>query len=366
MFRIEAFPAGHGDCLLLEYGDQGAPHRILIDGGTTGTAARLKRRFADVPHADRDLELLVVTHVDGDHIAGILKLLEDEPSPLRSDDIWFNGWRHLPQGQLEPLGPVQGERLTDYLVRPSTQWNVGFSREAVMIRENAPLPRVTLPGGMKLTVLSPGQEELATLRPVWECEARKAGLDPCALRPEEEDPDTRPSGLEVLGATELPDVEALADAPFEEDPSKANGTSIVLLAEFAGHSVLLTGDAHADVVAASIDRLLAERGKSRLKLDLLKLPHHGSKANTSRDLLSRVDCADYLVSTNGSYHQHPDAEAISRVIVHGGSAPRLHFNYLSKHNKVWQTRRLMDRHGYEAVYPSGEGKPLLFDLEDMA
>ena len=72
IFRIELLPARHGDCLLLEYGDAARPHRVLIDGGPIGAYGALSQRLAALPDDERELELLVITHVDGDHIEGCL------------------------------------------------------------------------------------------------------------------------------------------------------------------------------------------------------------------------------------------------------------------------------------------------------
>lgn len=363
MFKVEMLPAGHGDCLWIEYGPEDSPSRLLIDGGTTGTHSRLKKRMEQVPREQHGFELLVVTHIDGDHIAGVLKLLEDETLSVSFDDIWFNGYRHLPKPPLEPLGPEQGEQLTDWLVKPELSWNKTFDSDAVAVSESGLLPEKWLPGGMKLTLLSPTIEKLADLRPVWKKVVREAGLDPEAPRLEEEDQDTRPSGLERLGAAKLPDVEALASVPFEEDGSEANGTSIVLLAEYGGHSILLCADAHADVINASLDKLNAQRGLDSLPLDAVKLPHHGSKANVSAESLEKIDCHHYLVSTNGAYFKHPDDIAIARIIKYGGPNPHLCFNYLSKYNELWSNRSLQNTYSYSVDYPANVGESLVISLE---
>ena len=94
--------------------------------------------------------------------------------------------------------------------------------------------------------------ENADLKPAWDKEVRKAGLDPSQPRPGEVE---SPEGFELLGA---PDVQALAAEPFSEDTAEANGSSIALLAEFEGHRLLLTGDAHPGVLTASVKRLAME------------------------------------------------------------------------------------------------------------
>ena len=97
----------------------------------------------------------MVTHVDADHIAGVLDLLADEALGFSARDVWFNGYRHLPDEHPATLGPVQGERLTGLLLRRRLPWNAAFEGSAVMVPDQGPLPRVALPGGLVLTLLSP-------------------------------------------------------------------------------------------------------------------------------------------------------------------------------------------------------------------
>jgi hypothetical protein len=106
----------------------------------------------------------------------------------------------------------------------------------------------------------------------------------------------RPS--DVLGEGQ-PNPEVLVLAPFREDRSPANGSSIVVLAEFEGRSCLLGADALPSVLQQSVGRLLAERRLPKLDVDAYKLAHHGGKHNTSVDLLQQLRCQRYLFSTNG-------------------------------------------------------------------
>jgi glyoxylase-like metal-dependent hydrolase (beta-lactamase superfamily II) len=116
VLTVEMLPAEHGDCLWVEYGDPGRPSVLLIDGGTgaAATTRRLGRRIADRLGHDHPAALAVVTHVDADHITGVLDLLEAPGRDLPFAEVWFNGWEHLAPGV---RGPVQGERLGDALRR---------------------------------------------------------------------------------------------------------------------------------------------------------------------------------------------------------------------------------------------------------
>lgn len=342
-------PAGHGDCLWIEYGDPARPRRVLIDGGASGTYKRaLRPKLLALPEGERRFELLVVTHVDADHIAGVLDLLQDGEVGFAAGDIWFNGYRHLPDEAPDSLGAVQGERLTALLTRPGVSWNGAFGRGAVVVPEQGALPRVELPGGLALTLLSPTPQKLAELKPQWEKECRRAGLDPAQAMPEET---ATAEGFELLG---VPDVDALANQPFSEDAAEANGSSVALLAEFDGRSLLLAADAHPGVLTASIGRIGPPRldARGRLAVDACKLPHHASKANVSRPLLAALSCPQYLFSSNGAYFRHPDPQAVARVIKWGGRQPSLTFNYRSPYTEAWASKPLRERHGYSVTYPA--------------
>lgn len=352
IFRVEMLPAREGDCVVLTYGDAEYPRRILVDGGRAATYRTVRGRFLQLPEAERTFELLIVSHVDRDHIEGAVAMLEDPASPVQFRDVWFNSYDHLRDPEVEAFGAVQGERLTAALRHRPSLWNEAFQGRSVEIRPGEP---VALEGGLEIALLSPDREKLESLIPVWENECRKAGLIPgiAARRP------APPEGLERFGRV---DIDELASQPFTPDRAEPNGSSIAVLATYGGRRVLLAADAHADRLIESVRPLAAAEG-GRLRLDALKLPHHGSKFNVSSELLDLVFCPRYLVSTNGSYFDHPDAVAIARVIKHGGDHPQIIFNYRSDEALLWNNPRWQQRFGYRTTYPSpGENGTQVVDL----
>jgi hypothetical protein len=183
IFTLELLPARFGDAIWVEYGDPQSPHRILIDGGARSTtcATIVDLMNARIGAADPDFELIVLTHIDGDHIAGLLHLFEDRTVALRPYDVWFNGWDHLPS---DLMGSKQAERLSTAIGKRRLPWNKEFGGKAVRLMGTLAqpnpdvLPEITLPGGMVLTLLSPTYEGLARLRPVWKEELDEAHLTP--------------------------------------------------------------------------------------------------------------------------------------------------------------------------------------------
>lgn len=345
IFRIHALYADHGDCLWIEYGEEERPHRIVVDCGTAGTYERLQKVLDTVADWDGENELLIITHIDADHIAGALPLLAKTGNAKRFKDIWFNGRPHLePANMFEPFGAVQGEKLTRALIDNEAPWNSAFSGKAVALTEDSAPKRVKLPGGALLTILSPTWGKLRALQSTWDAEVKKAGLDPTMTAPA---PQPSPPGFEAFGF----DVNALADWPFDEDQTKPNGTSIAFLLEYEGKTMLLGADAHPSVLMASLQQL---EGQEELVVDLLKVPHHGSRNNVSKAFLELVRCRSALFSTNGAYYRHPDKEAVARVIKYSPSGVELVFNCRSTFNELWDSTPLRKKWHYTTRYGEAE------------
>jgi len=242
------------------------------------------------------------------------------------------------------LGPQQGEYLTAMIERDGIQLNKAVKGRAVYVPDKGKLPRLKLPGGMVLTVLSPGAAQLQLLRQEWKkamgkmAGNAKAALKKLAVTGKYKD---------VLGPAKLPDIDKLADAPTKLDTSPSNGSSIVVLAEFEGKKCLFAADSHPDVLEKSIDRFLANTGSKQLQVDAFKVPHHGSKYNNPVSLIKKLNCRMYLVSTNGKIFHHPDPESIARIIKYGGPQPKLYFNYGTDRTMLWDNTDLKRKHRYE-------------------
>jgi len=352
-FDVEMLAARNGDCLWITYGtDPDALHHMMVDCGSRSLASTVADRIRSVPR----LALFVLSHIDADHINGAIELLADDGVRARIDDVWFNGWNQL-RGF---LGVRQGEQfsaLLDRFDRPFL-WNTARAGEPPPPIEVGAggLPEMTLDGGMRLTVLSPTGAGLRRLARDWNAALRE--LDPAKAmlggraRPA---PLSEPARL---------DLEALAASGPTRDSSVPNLSSIALLAEFGGRAVVLAADAHADILSGSIRALQKQRGHDvqPLRLDALKLSHHGSANATTKDLLGLLDCDRYLVSTDGSGYFHPDGAAIARVITRGGPGVALYFNYRSEFSGLWDDDALRQRYGYSTHYPEDNTSGLRITL----
>lgn len=333
-YKIDLLPAEEGDCIVVTW-----PEGVMvIDGGRQATWTHLKARLTQLHEEGRtQVDLLVISHIDRDHIEGILTLVEDPKCPIAIKEIWFNGYHHLTG--LEPMGGVQGERLSHYLYGVKERWNTCLEGRAI-IRENATVS-IELPGGMKLYLLSPTQKQLTELAPKWEAECQKKGMIAGKMHEDE----IVPTGLEVLGSV---DVDLLAMTKFSEDNAIPNGSSIAFVAEYQKYRVLFGADAFPSVLLDGLKDWFPN--ESKVQLDALKVSHHGSKNNTSPEFLAAIDCPRFLISTNGSHFSHPDKEAIAWILK-SREQKELYFNYSSNQTKIWRDAGLQDNHNFQAFYP---------------
>ena len=325
MLSLELLPAAHGDSILIEYGSSKQPNRILIDGGPAHAyEAGLRRRLDLLPPKKREVELMVVTHIDADHIDGALILLQDQGLNLRYKEFWFNGWEQLAKFKGDTYAPLQGEFLGGLIKNDPhllTVWNQQFKKGPVVVPDNKPLPTYTLEGGARITLLGPDDSALRRLRARWKSAIRdfEPGDAAEALRRLKDRREYRPPTTPAVYAARQ----------YGADRSPANGSSISFVLEYEGVSLLLLGDAHAHTLAASLQRLATQRAVERLSFDAIKLPHHGSMGNVSAAWLRLVETKRWLISTNGAVFNHPDTETALLIAdqAPNGKKPTIYCNY---------------------------------------
>lgn len=369
IFSLDVRRARKGDCLLLHFGTKDEPGLVLIDGGPSGVyAPHLKPRLMQIRKA-RKLEeqeplfvdLVMVSHVDDDHIKGILdltrELIADQQPFAHVTEMWHNtfdsiidndpayltanvkgfGTAAMAEGEIpEELADLfeddrqreaavagakvlasiaQGHQLRNDATQLDIALNAGFENELVMADKEA----IPLAGSDEMTikVAGPRKEELKKLQEKhdeWLKELKKQGKKP---------------------------PEALA---AYLDESVANLSSIVGLVECGGKSILLTGDARGDNILEGFEEIgvLAPGGKMRV--DILKVPHHGSSNNLEKDFFDRIEASHYVFSGNGQ-HGNPERESIEMLMDARGNDPfTIHFTYGvaeidPEREKAWSAER---------------------------
>lgn len=357
MLKLKMYPAKNGDAFLINANGQ----YVLIDAGYASTyTTHLAAELAELAERGESLKLVVCTHIDADHIGGLLALFTSNGGPERRlievDAVWHNSLRSLPYkvdgpclteptGVLEaikrrgfpvppalapnPIGAGQGSSLAKLLRSRGYHWNHGDGSRSIDSRSAA----YTLSDQVQLEVLGPTLERLEALRTLWLKEMRRLGYRGKPISSDlvddayemwcshEAQRSSTPSVRPIAARRER----TLAEA-YTPDISVANGSSIALVLTAGQARVLLLGDAWAEDVLGELKR--RHPGAQHLMFSAIKIAHHGSLHNTSPELLALVDAPCYLISTNGLRHAHPDFEVLAAIVDRPATFERkLYFNY---------------------------------------
>jgi hypothetical protein len=361
--RLTAFQADKGDCLLLT--NTAATRHILVDGGVSSSyTAHVAAAMGKLGAGKKALDLVYISHIDQDHIGGILKMLDDEaawrvhefqkkhknktskppkvPRPPRVREIWHNAFHEQLKKNAGPiedalaavapilagsdLAEIRDEALkqSDLInsigeaIRVSRrispkQLNIPLNPRAngklMMQRKNQKTVKI---GDLRITIVGPTAAHLEQLQGEWNTWLRSAKgkaqlkkLQDAARRDEERLGTSEFDGL--LGSLRL-EAESFGDPKEVTTPNLA---SLTLLVEDGATSLLLTGDARGDQIVDGL-KAAGRLNGGTIEVDVLKVPHHGSENNIDSDFVEAVLARDYVFCGNG-FSDNPNLDVIGMM-----------------------------------------------------
>jgi len=290
---IHFFDADGGDAIWIRfYGDDSSWHNILIDGGFIGSYATIFQPvLKNIAEAKEVVDLWVITHIDLDHIGAVTNFIKDENFGEKDKLVkayWFNHAVFKLPGMENKIGYRQGVDLRTYLQQIN----------------KLTIDKITDQTGSKyfygltLTILSPTHEKITAADLDWIEKEKKL-----------------PSKMGRTESDHKRKIEDFTQTGFIEDDDKTNGSSITFLLQYKGINGLFLADSHPSDIVNSLKNLgYSER--CPLRLSFIKVAHHGSKKNTSIDLLKLISTGVYVFSANGITNKHPDKETLVRILMH--------------------------------------------------
>jgi Metallo-beta-lactamase superfamily len=320
---------------------------MVVDGGPPEAAGALEARLDALPPGERVIDVVVVSHIDSDHIGGMLPFLAREDIDV--GDVWFNALPQLPANDGSTTRSVnEGEDLVALLTGVTRSkplpWNRAVGGKAVATPGDRTFRELAPEGGPRITLLSPTPKRLGALRPVWDQALTR-------LQRGESEELGPPSPAEPLG-----DLAGLAATQTANDASIPNGSSIAFLLEHRGASCVLGADAFPTVLGGALWALANARGGRPVAVDAVKLPHHGSHHNVSAKLLTVVSSKQFLISTNGERFDHPDDISLARAVTAGGPGTTLWFNYPeTAKTRRWADPELGERNELRTRFADADG-----------
>lgn len=323
--RINFLKAFNGDCIWISFIHNQESKNIIIDGGIgdtyksiTNVKGDLFKVIEEIRIKEEFIDLLVLTHFDDDHIGGILRWLNKDKEAFKLiKKVWFNSGKEIAKKfesdenkdlNIEIVqgaddfytSPGQGNAFEKYL-RENNLW------EGNIIEQGAELNLF----GIKFKILSPNNQNLESLLKLYKKQK-----------------DYFTTGDEFDFQTPLKDFieeENLLSFKFKEDKSVANGSSIAFIMEYGDKSFIFLADAHPSVIIEGLAKFNHNKDNP-LDAIFMKVSHHGSKYNTSKELLEVVKTDKYLISSNATKHGLPNKRTIARIINNNPNA-FIYFNY---------------------------------------
>lgn len=284
----------HGDCTIVTTDE----FTMMIDGGHKHPF-RAPQFKGTAPKVDS----VVVTHIDRDHIGGVIECFKDKAILSNLKHIMFNepeSFKEFKSSEKTTQVSKKDGNLLNTVIKanPSiTHWaNLCVATNQTTLLDQS------ITGITKFTLLSPSKEQLAKLCNDWSKTLYNKSTQRFGKAS-----DTR-------SVSEL-----LSDKEEYRDSSVPNGSSLAFLIEHKSSKFLILGDAHVAQIVKQLKSMGYEnKDGKRLVLDFIKLSHHGSKKSTSPELLGLIETENYVISKPSALQsKNPDRETIARIAAFG-------------------------------------------------
>jgi beta-lactamase superfamily II metal-dependent hydrolase len=321
--KLHVVQAEYGDCLLLtsEMGKNSTA--VLIDGGPYQTFEKHLRPTLQKLAKNGKLDLVVLSHIDNDHIIGLVDLfgeIKDERQKgskelVKIAKLWNNSFTDLLQIDEDPntffknsvlsmdigskdekkkmknsitsiimTGFQQAADLSSLAISLKVRINPEFDK--LILADNA--PKVIKLNDITFHILGPSEKNLEKLRKEWSDWRDKKKLDNQLVY----------DLLQIL------------------DKSVTNLSSIMLLAERDNKKILFTGDGSSDDVMDALLNNSMLDSQGNFHVEVLKVPHHGSDRNVTPDFFNKVTAEYYVISANGR-DDNPSFNTLKWIIGNG-------------------------------------------------
>lgn len=242
--HVVACEVGQGDAILLTQGFS----QVLVDGGPSARVINCLSNH--MPFWDKAIELVVATHPDKDHIAGLVDVIE----------------------KYKVISFVSINEANETTIFNDLREKIWQNQIPVHLAQRG---EEVLVGNIKLKVLSPEKSDKNFL--VWSQNL-----------PEKD-------GQQILGTS--------ANSSSES----SNENSVVAKATFGDFDVLLTGD-----ITATVEKALTS-DQDLSGIEVLKISHHGSKYATSQEFLEKIRPQLALIGVGKNQWGHPAEEVLERL-----------------------------------------------------
>ncbi len=388
MMSIKLFPAEYGDCIMLSIG-KGNQYNILIDGGLSKTYQKyIKSEIQHIKEKRQKIGLLVCTHMDNDHICGLIQVLK-ETNPDFIDNVWYNGFFQIVNSRFysqkenyftDRDNKILDEIISQGVVSDSEQEigiNEGMSLGVLIEESKIPLNlvlegraicselvenRYEIATNIFITVLGPSKNNIIELEDHWKKDMVSRNYmfrvsDKIKLTEAFEYQIECIKSIytnESFKICENEDLTKYIGDLSERDESIVNRSSISFILEYNKRKYLFLGDTVIDkTILKNIENVVG----FEYRFSAIKLPHHGSRYNITHDFISRYSADEYYCLTNSIKYGHPDLEVLATILCKDSKFKKLIFNYPIDKAYFLNKEEWKEKHNYEVII--GDGKTIV-------
>lgn len=390
---VDIYPAKSGDAFKIKFDNK---KNIVIDMGYKETYKDfMKNDFIEMKKLGEIIDILIITHIDKDHIEGAIQFFNENeysnnPKIIEVGEVWHNSYRHLQFSKQDKLisedseisildgirksnfkcerkgrkenkeiSQQQGSTLAAYLYKYNYKWNELFNNKAVCISSK----KEVMLQNICIKLVSPTINKLSSLSRIWKLYLR-GKKNNFRFTEDEIFDDAYEFYVKNLMNTDINEEKSVCCKGKNEfdieklklicaksaDLSKSNGASIGIEIIYGKIKLLFLGDCHEDVIIESLES--RKKDSEELMYTLIKIPHHGSLRNNSK-WIDLAFAKYYIFSTDNKKHSdHPSVELISKIISRNKGQNEkifLVFNYnISIINKI-QNDKLKTLYNYEII-----------------
>ena len=284
--QVHFLDVGQGDSILILFPDG---KDMLIDCGTTrGGSWEAVDEYMDDYVTDGQLDYLMLTHTDKDHVGYLPDVLEKYDV-----DIVF-----MPNVLSEPSGTQSSERLQAE-IDALDQNKVG------MFTDDDTVSSDTYAEFFIAALSEPDCEIILTVDPDEDTNSIVITDDGV------QDPGSPDEDATYRLTFYCPTEEYYASSDLSDAPN-INAVSPVGILEYNDVRIVLTGDSN------EINEPIVAERLGYLDCDVLKVAHHGSESSSLEIFLEAVDCEYAVISCGaGNKYEHPTQAALDRLIEDG-------------------------------------------------
>ena len=306
-YEYEILDVGDADAILIRHYIGSNPYVVLIDAGNVNDREKIKDHLVKY-YNTYTIDLAICTHPDKDHIGGFFGLLEDDDIII--SEFWL----------IDPANYLDETDIHRYRTKDS-------ATKAVRQIFNKPnddsqnlINILSVQNIDTYSVISGNTHDILPIKVVgptknYYKEVVKNMVADYGIKVYEEADTSKYDEAEEMSI----DTAKSSIDNCDDDLSPYNQSSIVLLYEPEnGKKILFTGDA----TCTSLVQMTKDYPEIK-NIDLLKVPHHGSKHNLNSAIIDTLKPKISLISAKGS-RKHPSS-AIA--------------NYLSKYGSVFSTHK---------------------------